>query len=240
MWGMNIPNTENILSSCLVAMVCQRSGLGFCSCDPTKQYSALWYTQNKNPFHPQWCCVFLEAQLPLPLGRNILPVTGTAGMSNWGVEGQIQSCPPGLPGISGNSLEMVQIFVCLFVHSPYLLKLQNANEMCFYLQKIKHMGKGLCLSHTAKLISQSDSSAGESFTSSTPGRLNLGSKLESLGSHPCTCKALNPLFLPFICNLIGLTTLPCPTLPGAAGLVNGQKVLKILGCDFCLSQLFSE
>lgn len=70
----------------------------------------------------------------------------------------------------------------------------------------------------------------ESSTSSTPGRSNLGSKL---GSHPCICKALNPQFLPFICNLIGLTTLPCPTL-GAAGLINMQKVLKILGCDFCL------
>lgn len=78
----------------------------------------------------------------------------------------------------------------------------------------------------------------ESFTSSTPGKLNSDSKLEILGSHPSICKALNPQFLPFICNLIGLTALPCPTL-GAAGLINVQKVLKILGCNF-VSCRFSQ
>lgn len=71
----------------------------------------------------------------------------------------------------------------------------------------------------------------ESFTSSTPGKSNSDSKLESLDSHPSICKALNPQFLPFICNLIGFTALPCPAL-GAAGLINVQKVLRILGCNF--------
>lgn len=42
-WGMNIPDMENILPACLVAMVCQRSGLEFCSSDTTRQYSASWY-----------------------------------------------------------------------------------------------------------------------------------------------------------------------------------------------------
>lgn len=69
----------------------------------------------------------------LPLGEIFSQSLALQVMSNWEEEGWNQSCPPGLPGISDNSLEIVQIFVCLFVCSPYLLKLQNANELCFYL-----------------------------------------------------------------------------------------------------------
>lgn len=94
------------------------------------------------------------------------------------------------------------------------------------------MGKGLCLSHTAKLISYSDSSIGKVSLPVLPGSRTETCEPESLGSSPSICKALNPPFLPFFCDLIGLVTLPCLTL-GAVGLINVQKVLKMLGCKFC-------
>lgn len=72
----------------------------------------------------------------------------------------------------------------------------------------------------------------ESFTSSTPGKSNRDCQPGSLGFSPSICKALNPPFLPFFCDLIGLATLPRLTL-GAVGLMNVQKVLKMLGCKFC-------
>lgn len=71
----------------------------------------------------------------------------------------------------------------------------------------------------------------ESFTSSSPGKPIRDQEPESLGCTPHICKAFNPQFLLFIFHVIGLITLPCLTL-GAAGLINVQKVLKILGCEF--------
>lgn len=87
----------------------------------------------RGPFHPSsavWCKGLNQ---PLPFGEIFSQSLALKVMSNWKEESRIQCCPPGLPGISDNSLEIVQIFVCLLVHSPYLLKLQNANEMSFYL-----------------------------------------------------------------------------------------------------------
>lgn len=81
----------------------------------------LYGTQNKSPFHPQWGCVFLEAQPPLPIGRNIFPVTGTAGdvklgsrrlgpeLSSWAAWNFRQ--------FSGNSSD-VCLSVCAFSLSP--------------------------------------------------------------------------------------------------------------------------
>lgn len=71
----------------------------------------------------------------------------------------------------------------------------------------------------------------ESFTSSSPGKPIWDWEPESLGCTPHICKAFNLRFLFFIFHVIGLTTLPCLAL-GDAGLINVQKVLKILECKF--------
>lgn len=81
---MNILSMENVLPSSLVAMVCQRSGLGFCSCDTTKQYSALWYVLH---FTLSGAMCFEKLNHPFTLGEIFSQSLAVQVMSNWGVEG---------------------------------------------------------------------------------------------------------------------------------------------------------
>lgn len=99
-------------------------------CDMTQPKYSVCMLQGL--FHQQWCRVLWGVQLLLAICRSVCPVTGDAGdgksearrlnpiLSSW--------APWDFKQFSGNSLD-----ICLFVHSPYLTKFLNANEMSCYL-----------------------------------------------------------------------------------------------------------
>lgn len=81
---MNIPNTENTLPACLVAVVCQGAGLEFCSCDTTRQYSALGCLAH---FTLSDAECFGRLNHPLSLGGIFSQSLALQVMSSWEVEG---------------------------------------------------------------------------------------------------------------------------------------------------------